>query len=167
MIGSQLASRLLYPRLGPRLLLTVAVAGSSVFITLLASMGAETSLWYAWLLLLGMGLSVGHVFLGTQAAAFATIPQTASGRASTIFNVGRRLGGALGVAAATMAMVLVGAGSSGAVDSGDASPYRVAFLVLAAINLLAIWPALAAHGPDAATTLPARGRAPAPAVETR
>jgi EmrB/QacA subfamily drug resistance transporter len=167
MIGSQLASRLLYPRLGPRLLLTVAVAASSVFIALLASMGAETSLWYAWLLLLGMGLSVGHVFLGTQAAAFTTIPQTASGRASTIFNVGRRLGGALGIAAATTAMVLVGAGSSEAAYSGDASPYRVAFLLLAALNLLAIWPALTAHGPDAATTLPARGRAPAPAAETR
>jgi EmrB/QacA subfamily drug resistance transporter len=167
MIGSQLASRLLYPRLGPRLLLTVAVAGSSVFIALLASMGAETSLWYAWLLLHFMGLSVGHVFLGTQAAAFATIPQTASGRASTIFNVGRRLGGALGIAAATTAMVLVGAGSSGAAGSGDPSPYRVAFLVVAALNLVAIWPALAARGPDAATTLPARNRAPSPAAEAR
>jgi EmrB/QacA subfamily drug resistance transporter len=167
MIGSQLASRLLYPRLGSRLLLTVAVAASSVFIALLASMGAETSLWYAWFLLLGMGLSVGHVFLGTQAAAFATIPQTASGRASTLFNVGRRLGGALGIAAATTAIVLVGAGSSGAADAGDVGPYRVAFLVVAALNLLAIWPALAARGPDAATTLPARGRVPAPAAETR
>ena len=120
-----------------------------------------------WVLLLCMGLSVGHVFVSTQAAAFATISQASSGRASTIFNVGRRLGGALGIAAATTTMVLVGAGSPGAAGAGDVSTYRVAFLVVAALALLAIWPALAARDLDAVTTPPASDRAPAPVAETR
>jgi EmrB/QacA subfamily drug resistance transporter len=164
MIGSQIASRLLYPRIGPRPLLTVAVAGTSVVIALLGSMGAGTSQWYACLLLLCMGICVGHVFVATQAAAFATIPQTASGRASTIFNVGRRLGGALGIAAATTVIVLAGVGSSA--EPGDITAYRVAFLVLAVTATLAIWPALAAHGPAPAMIPAARSSAES-AAETR
>jgi hypothetical protein len=120
-----------------------------------------------WVLLLCMGLSVGHVFVSTQAAAFATISRASSGRASTIFNVGRRLGGALGIATATTTMVLVEAGSPGSARAGDISTYRVAFLVVAALALLAVWPALAARDSDAATTLPPTGRPPAAAAETR
>jgi hypothetical protein len=64
-------------------------------------------------------------------------------------------------------MVLVEAGSPGAARAGDLSTYRVAFLVVAALALLAVWPALAARDSDAATTLPASGRPPAAAAETR
>ncbi|GAA1253569.1 MDR family MFS transporter [Pseudonocardia aurantiaca] len=167
MLGSQIASRLLYPRLGPRVVMAGGVAGTGLFIALLGSLAPGSTLWCVWVLLLCMGLSVGHVFVSTQAAAFATISQASSGRASTIFNVGRRLGGALGIAAATTTMVLVEAGSPGATRAGDVSTYRVAFLVVAALALLAVWPALAARDSDAATTVPASGRSPAAAADTR
>jgi len=95
MLGSQLASRLLYPRFGPRFVMSVGVVGVSLLIVLLGLTGRNTSLWLVCVLLHCLGLSVGQVFVSTQAAAFATIPRASSGRASTIFNVGRRLGGAL------------------------------------------------------------------------
>jgi MFS family permease len=164
MLGSQIASRVLYPRLGPRPVMAGGVAGTSLSIALLGSMGPDTGLWWVWILLLCMGLSVGHVFVSTQAAAFATIPQASSGRAATIFNVGRRLGGALGIAMATTMMVLVGAGSDTA-GTGDTTPHRVSFLVVATVNLLALWPALAVRTADAAATVAVPRRIPKPAVE--
>ncbi|WP_344871899.1 MDR family MFS transporter [Nonomuraea antimicrobica] len=154
MLGSQLASRVLYPRFGPRAVMTGGVAGTSLFVALLATVGSGTSLWGVGLLLHCMGFCVGLVFVSTQAAAFATIPQASSSRASTIFNVGRRLGGALGIAAETTAMVLAGAGGPVAGGGAGTRPYQVAFLVVAVINLLALWPALAVRNADAATTMP-------------
>jgi EmrB/QacA subfamily drug resistance transporter len=165
MLGSQLASRVLYPRLGPRFVMSLGVAGTSLLIVLLGLTGPHTSLWVVCFLLHCMGLCVGNVFVSTQAAAFATIPKASSGRASTIFNVGRRLGGALGIAAATTTMVLVGGGSPAA-GSAETSRYRAAFLVLATLNVVALWPSLAVRTADAAATIPAAARrTPKPALE--
>jgi EmrB/QacA subfamily drug resistance transporter len=165
MLGSQLASRLLYPRLGPRFVMSVGVVGVSLLIVLLGLTGRDTSLWLVCLVLHCLGLCVGQVFVSTQAAAFATIPRASSGRASTIFNVGRRLGGALGIAAATTTMVLVG-GASSAAAGAETNRYRVAFFVLAALNVVAVWPALAVRTADAAATItPTVTRTPKPALE--
>jgi hypothetical protein len=92
-----------------------------------------------------------------QAAAFATITSAATGRASTMFNTIRQLGGAIGVAVLTTAIVLVGpihvvAGHPAA----NVTAYRVAFLVAAAICLLGLAPALRINDADAARTIPAR-----------
>jgi hypothetical protein len=157
MTGSQLASRVLYRRLGPRLHLTVGVAGSSLFIALLSSLGAHSSIWHAWLIMYLTGFAVGQVFVATQAAAFATISLSDSGRAATLFNAGRRLGGAIGVAVATTTIVLVSEGARAADGTGtDLTACRVAFLVGAAINLLGIRAAWSVRDSDAASTIPAR-----------
>jgi len=44
---------------------------------------------------------MGQVFVPTQAAAFATISPEAIGKASTMFNAARQVGGAIGVALLT------------------------------------------------------------------
>jgi EmrB/QacA subfamily drug resistance transporter len=150
--GSQLASRVLYRKLGPRRHLMAGVAGSSLCMALLGLIGGGTNLWLVRLVLFGVGITVGQVFVATQAVSFAMISPEASGRASTLFNVGRRLGGAAGVAVATTAIVLVGTPAAG----GGTAPiaYRTAFLVAAAINLLGLWPARTVRDRDAATTIP-------------
>jgi EmrB/QacA subfamily drug resistance transporter len=155
MCGSPLASRVLYRRLGPRRHLITGTLASTVFMALLAATSGLHNLWWMRADLLLMGLGVGQVFVATQAAAFATISPQSSGRASTMFNVGRRLGGALGVAVATTSLVLVGipARASGGAG-GDPAAYQVAFLVAAATNLLALWPALYVRDEEAATTIP-------------
>jgi EmrB/QacA subfamily drug resistance transporter len=158
MCGSQLASRILYRRLGPRKHLIVGTLASSTFMGLLGAAAGAHSLWWIRADLVLMGLGVGQVFVATQAAAFATIPPRSSGRASTMFNVGRRLGGALGVAVATTSLVLVGmpAKTSGGTDL---AAFQVAFLVAAATNLLALWPALSVRDEQARSTVPAPRRA--------
>ena len=166
MAGAQLASRYLYPTLGPKRHVTIGLVGTAISIGCLAFLGPGTSLWWARLLMFTLGLSMGQVFVPLQAAAFASISPAATGKASTMFNAIRQLGGAVGVAILTTAIVLVGpvhlvAGHPVA----NLAAYRVAFLVAAAFCLLAIPCALTIRDSDAARTIqPRRQRAAAPAT---
>jgi len=152
MLGAQAASRLLYGRLGPRRQLTIGLLGSATAMALVAVPGAQASLWWIRLIVFGLGLSVGQVFVGTQAAAFATVPPSDSARASTLFNVGRRLGGAAGVALATTTMAVIG----GDVAGQHMAPYRAAFLAAALVCLLTVAVAVRIKDADAASTIPRR-----------
>ena len=173
MAGAQLASRVLYPRLGPRRHITIGLAGMTASIGLLALLGPQTSLWWARLLMVTLGLSIAQVFVPVQAASFATISPAATGRASTMFNAMRQLGGAIGVAVLTSVIVLNG--PVHAVDGHEVAnltAYRIAFLTAAAISLCAMAFSLSIRDADAAGTIPRRrGRekdeprpAPAPAA---
>jgi EmrB/QacA subfamily drug resistance transporter len=159
MAGAQLASRVLYPRLGPRRHVIVGLLGTSASIGLLAALGPATSLWWPRALMFTLGLSMGQIFVPLQAAAFATITPAATGRASTMFNAVRQLGGAIGVAILTSAIVAVGpvqivAGHAVA----NLSAYRAAFAVAAAFSLAAVACAVRIRDADAASTLPGRRR---------
>lgn len=132
------------------------MAGTSLFTGLLATLGAQSATWYGWLIMYLAGFSVGQVFVATQAAAFATVSKAATGRAATMFNAGRRLGGAVGVAVAMTTIVLVSADSA---TSGGGrlsiAACRAAFLVAAAISLAGILIAWSVTDADAASTIPA------------
>ncbi len=157
--GAQLASRVLYPLLGPRRHIAIGLAGVAVTIGLMALVGAQTSLWWMRLLVFAMGFAQGQVFVPSQGAAFATISRAASGRASTMFNAGRQLGGAIGVAALTTVVVAVGTEH---VVAGRVVPnllaYHVAFLAAAAVDVAAIAVALTIRDADAAATITPRKR---------
>jgi MFS family permease len=157
MFGSQLATRVIYPRLGPRRHVTGGLAGVAVSIGLLSLLGAGTSLWWARLLMFTLGLAMSNVFVPVQAISFATISPAETGRGSTMFNAMRQLGGALGVALLTTAVVIVGPTHivAGHVAANLAA-YRVAFLVAAAIVLLGILPAQTISDTEAARTIPDR-----------
>jgi MFS family permease len=157
MAGAQLASRVLYPWLGPRRHITIGLAGMTASIGLLALLGPQTSLWWARLLMVTLGLSIAQVFVPVQAAAFATISPAATGKASTMFNAMRQLGGAIGVAVLTSVIVLNG--PVRVVDGHEVAnltAYRIAFLTAAAISLCAIAFSLSIHDADAAGTIPGR-----------
>ncbi|HYK32411.1 MAG TPA: MDR family MFS transporter [Streptosporangiaceae bacterium] len=157
MAGAQLATRWLYPMLGPRRHITGGLVGIAISIGLLAVLGPGTSLWWARLLMLTLGLAMGQVFVPVQAAAFATITPAATGRASTMFNAVRQLGGAVGVAVLTTAIVAVGPVH---VVNGhpvaNLTAYRIAFLVAAAFALLGTTCSLRIRDADAARTIPQR-----------
>jgi len=167
MAGAQLASRVLYPRLGPRRNIALGLAGVTVTIGLMSLVGPETSLWWMRLLMFGLGAAMGQVFVPAQAAAFASISPEATGRASTMFNVVRQLGGAIGVAAFTTIIVAVGATR---IVAGHVAPnltsYHVAFLAAAGVAVIGVVVALTIRDADAASTMVRRGRQaePAPAA---
>jgi MFS family permease len=168
MAGAQLASRVLYPWLGPRKHVIVGLLGTAVSIGLLSLLGPTSSLWWPRLLLVTLGLSMGNIFVPLQAAAFATITPAATGRASTMFNAVRQLGGAIGVAVLTSAIVAVGPVHlvSGHLTA-NVNAYRAAFAVAAVFALAAVAFATRISDADAAHTIPARAsrRAAAPARE--
>jgi EmrB/QacA subfamily drug resistance transporter len=157
MFGAQLASRVLYPRLGPRRHIATGLTGVAMSIGLLSLLGAQSSLWWARLLMFTLGLAMSQVFVPAQAAAFATITPAASGRASTMFNAVRQIGGAIGVALFTTVIVLVGATHRVAGhEVANLAAYRITFLVAAAVSLAGVAPALSIRDADAAATIPAR-----------
>jgi EmrB/QacA subfamily drug resistance transporter len=154
--GSQAASRLLYPRLGPRLHLAVGLTGIAAAIGLLAVLGAESSLWLVRLLMFAVGFGMAQVMIATQTVSFATVSATATGRASTLFNSARQFGGATGVALLTT--VIAAAGSSHLASGTSLTPYRAALCAAAACCLAGLPFALAIRDADAAATIPARRR---------
>ena len=164
MAGAQLASRWLYPMFGPRRHIAAGLTGVGLSIGLLALLGPGTSLWWARLLMLTLGLAMAQVFVPVQAAAFATITPEATGRAATMFNAVRQLGGAIGVAVLTTTIVAVGpAHVVAGHPAANLTAYRIAFLVAAAVALMGAAFALTIHDSDAAPSIPERrSRAAAP-----
>jgi EmrB/QacA subfamily drug resistance transporter len=165
MAGAQLASRFLYRRLGARRHVTIGLIGVAVSIGLMSLMDGTTSLWWARVLLFLMGLGMGQVFVPAQAISFATISPSDTGRASTLYNAMRQLGGAIGVSVLTTVLVLIGATHhvSGHVVA-NFTGYRVTFLVAAALCLGGVPWSLVIRDADAAHTIPARRTKSATAV---
>jgi len=159
MAGAQLASRVLYPVLGPRRNIAFGLLGVAASIALMSLIGTQTSLWWMRLLMFCLGVAMGQVFVPAQAAAFATVSAEATGRASTMFNVIRQLGSAAGVAMFTTAIVAVGATK---IVAGQPAPnlaaYHVAFLIAAAVAVAGAGVAMTIHDGDAAATMVRRGR---------
>jgi hypothetical protein len=78
-----------------------------------------------------------------------------------MFNAVRQLGGAVGVAVLTTVIVLASHGQSIVTAGASLTPYRVAFLVAAAVALLGVLSALRINDDDAANTIPERQRSTA------
>jgi len=155
--GSQLASRVFYPRLGPRRQIAAGLVVVATAIGLMALLGAGSSLWWARLLMFGMGFGMGQVMLGGQTASFATVSAGATGRATTMFNALRQLGAATGVALFTTAIGLAGATHLVAGHTvANLDAYRLAFAVAATVALAGVPFALAIRDADAAATIPGR-----------
>jgi MFS family permease len=160
MAGAQIASRLVYPRLGPRRHITIGLVGLTVMLLVLSQVGLTTSLWLIRGIMFLLGLTMAQIFVPTQAASFAQISPADTGRASTLFNTGRQIGSAVGVA--ILSTVLIGVGATHSVAGivhPDLRAYHLAFATAAAFALVATIFSLSIHDSDAAETMVRRGRA--------
>lgn len=154
MVGSQISTRL-YPIFGPRRLMAAGLIGVAVLALSLTAVGFTTSLWLVRFLMFLLGIAISHVFTPTQAAAFATISQAETGRASTLFNTGRQVGSALGVAILTTVMSAVGITHlvHGQVQANLAA-FHAAFVVAAALAVsAAVFAFFTINDADAAPTM--------------
>ena len=152
MIGAQSATRLLYPRFGPRRLMTGGLIGVAAVMALMSLVDSRADLWWMRVLMFFLGLAMSHVFVPTQAATFARISPADTGRASTLFNAIRQLGGAVGVAVLTSSLAAVGTKTYSPVGSPDLTAYHVTFLVAAGLALLGAVAAMTVHDDDAEST---------------
>jgi EmrB/QacA subfamily drug resistance transporter len=158
MIGSQIVSRLLYPTFGPRRLMAAGFLGLAVVVGSMALVTASTSVWVMRVLLALVGYSVSHIMVSTQAASFATVPQPSMGRASTLFNAQRQLGGAVGVALMSTVVSLAGATTGALGAATSLTGYHAAFLTAAAVAILGAVVSLRVRDSDAALTITGRPR---------
>jgi EmrB/QacA subfamily drug resistance transporter len=161
MIGAQFASRLIYPRTGPRRHITGGLLGLAVCMLALTQVGVATNLWPIRGLMFLLGFMMAQVMVPNQAASFAMITPESMGRASTFFNTMRQLGSATGVA--ILSTVLIGVGStqaSGGSAPPDITAYHLAFFTAALFALVAAGFSLTIHDSDAAETIVRRRRRP-------
>lgn len=150
MVGSQIASRVLYPAYGPRRIMVGGLLGVGTMAGLMSLVGFDTNLWWMRLAMFGLGYSMSHVFVPTQAAAFARVSPAETGRASTLFNAQRQLGGAIGVSILSTALAAVGTSHLvGGQPAPNLTSYHVAFLVAAGLAFLGMLAALTIHDADA------------------
>jgi EmrB/QacA subfamily drug resistance transporter len=156
--GAQIAARL-YPRIGPRRMLTGGMLGVTATTALMITIGTGTSLWWLRTLMFLLGLSWAQALVPLQAAAFADIPPAATGAASTLFNTARQLGMAVGVAILTTVASAVGLTQEAA---GRVIPHLAAYhAALISASVIALIAAGAAQFVDdraAAATMRGPGR---------
>jgi EmrB/QacA subfamily drug resistance transporter len=172
MMGAQLASRLIYPRLGPRRHVTAGLVGLTITMLLLTQISVTTNLWLIRGIMFLLGLMMGQIFVPTQAASMAKISPADTGRASTLFNTVRQVGSAVGVA--ILSTVLISVGSAHAAG-GDSHPnmraYHFAFATAAVFAIAATAFSLSIHDADAAETIVRRTKAvqpaPAPTIDVQ
>jgi len=154
MAGSQVVTRVLYWRFGPRRLITAGlpiVAGAMV---LMAQVGAGINLWLVRGIMFALGIGVSLVFIPNQAASMATITKAQTGRASSIFNTGKQFGGAVGVALLSTVLAAAGPTRERAGHlTANLSAYHAGFLAAAAVALISILVALTVRDRDAAATM--------------
>jgi EmrB/QacA subfamily drug resistance transporter len=146
-VSTQLVARI-YPRIGPRRLMSGGLFGMAAVLILLCTVNLNSSDWIVRILMFAMGCCMAYIFLPNQAASLATISSEATGRASTMSSVQRQVGAAVGVAIASTVLVAIGpltAGSPGA-STPNLTAYRGAFL--AAVGFAVIGALIAQKVPD-------------------
>lgn len=157
--STQIVARL-YPRVGPRRLMASGLVGLATVIALLGLVGLTADPWTVRVLMFFVGFCMAYVFLPNQAASLATISPARTGRATTISNVQRQVGAALGVAALSSVLAAVAATADGPTDP---APYRAALLTAACFALLGAFSALRVPDEEAAETMRPRERPAEPA----
>lgn len=153
MIATQAVSRY-YAKIGPRRITAIGIIGSATTISLLGLVGPDTSLWWLRADLFLTGIFLAHTFMPAQTAAFAQISGPDMGAASTLYNVHRQLGAAVGVA--ILGSVMSGIGIFDMTAEGprpDYSAYHWAFLVAGLISALGLVFALLIRDRDAESTM--------------
>ena len=132
----------LYPRVGPRRLFMVGMAGFVAVILTLSFVGLGTGQWWIRLMMLLLGFSLAFLMVPTQATGLLTIERSKMGRATAI-------GGAVPQVAASFGVALLATVLTNRLAFHDAAlydPATRAFAVKAfhdAFLLAAIFPVLA------------------------
>ncbi len=134
---SNLAGRRLYQAVGPRRLMVVGSLALSVCTASFALATLTTPVGILAVLSFTRGLSVGMVFVSIQTAVYATTSLADTSRATAVFNTGRQIAYASGVAIAVtvVASRLDAVGGDTAPASDRLGAYQLGFLACALLIL--------------------------------
>jgi EmrB/QacA subfamily drug resistance transporter len=153
----QVAGRV-YPRVGPRRLLMLGLAGVTVTTGAFYFVDIGTSLWWVRAIMFVRGAFFSFMLVSLQTATFATISPQMMGRASAISNAGRQVGASFGVAllATVLTSRLSHNGTSlapGADSHAAILSFHEAFLVAVGLTLVGALAALLVSDKEAAVSM--------------
>lgn len=146
LVSSQLVGRI-YPRIGPRRLVSGGLIGVTVGTCVLAVV-MNDNLWLFRGVMFAIGVGWAYVVISMNAGVFAQISARDTGRAAALYNAQRQLAAALGVA--TLSTII---GTQSATLAGHVTVFRIAFFAAAGFTLAGAMIALAIHDRDAASTM--------------
>jgi len=148
LVSSQLVGRL-YPRIGPRRLVSGGLVGVTIATVALALL-MNADLWVFRAIMFAIGIGWAYVVIPMNAGVFAQVSPRDMGRAAALYNAQRQLAAAVGVA--TLATI-VGSQTAGAGLVGNVTVFRIAFFAAAGFTLAGALIALAIRDRDAASTM--------------
>ena len=148
LVSSQLVGRL-YPRIGPRRLVSGGLVGVTIA-TMTLALVMNGNLWVFRAVMFAIGVGWAYVVIPMNAGVFAQVSTRDMGRAAALYNAQRQLAAALGVA--TLATI-VGTQTAGSGLAGNTTVFRIAFLSAAGFTLAGAAIALAIRDRDAASTM--------------
>jgi EmrB/QacA subfamily drug resistance transporter len=157
LVSSQLVGRL-YPRIGPRRLISGGLMGVSIATCLLALL-MDGNLWLFRLVMFFVGVGWAYVVISMNAGVFAQVSPRDTGRATALYNAQRQLASALGVATLS---TIIGTQSSAATLPGNLTVFRLAFFAAAGFTLVGGLIAVAIRDKDAASTMRRKTKTAAP-----
>jgi EmrB/QacA subfamily drug resistance transporter len=161
---SQVVTRL-YPRVGPRRLMSGGFLVLALACFLLSHAGLTTSLWWIRLYCFGLGIGVAFIGMPNQASSFAQISSASTGHASAIFNTMQRSFSSIGLAA--LSTIFAAAGGDVLHVRPPLSAFHWVFTANVFLALMGSSMALRIHDEDAANAMGGarRGAAPSGATE--
>jgi EmrB/QacA subfamily drug resistance transporter len=170
MISSQIVGRLSH-RVGPRRLMVGGLIGVAAISVVFVFIDLETSLWTIRGIMFVRGVCMAFSFVPLQAATYANISPSDTGRASAIYSAQRQVAAAIGVAAlATIWISRTNALTAGlegsALTAARLGGFHDAFLAAAIVAIIGALSALLIRDADAAATIRRPGR-PQPAAAAR
>ena len=148
LVSSQLVGRI-YPRVGPRRLISGGLAGVTIATCLLAVL-MDGNLWLFRGVMFTIGVGWAYVVISMNAGLFAQVSPRETGRATALYNAQRQLAAALGVATLS---TIVGTQEAATGLAGDATVFRIAFFAAAGFTFVGAVIALAIRDRDAASTM--------------
>jgi EmrB/QacA subfamily drug resistance transporter len=149
----------LYPKIGPRRMLTFAYLGLSAATLPFLFLTVDTSPWTIRAIMFFRGIFLAFTFIPLQAASYARITPEQTGRASAIYSTQRQLGAAMGVAILSTVLISNIPSKFGrtivpvAERAGFTSAFHIAFAVAAGFTFLAGLLSLGIRDSDAAATM--------------
>jgi MFS family permease len=161
-LTAQLVSRL-FPRIGPKRLLTAGFVGLTVLAGVLSLAGAEMSLWGFRAVCFGLGTCTAFFIVPSQAAAFTQISSADTGQATAIYSTWQRAAGSLGVA--MLVVVYAAAGGNVVHVRPSFSAFRWVFVTAVGTALLGVLLSQKIRDSDAALAM-GRPRTPPEVVTT-
>lgn len=97
----------LIDRLPPRRVIPWGMAAMFLSVLALTQVGPHTSLWWLGAVLTLQGLGIGGTMMPVSTAALQAVRRAEVGNATTLFNIGQQVFGAVGIAIVSVALALL------------------------------------------------------------